>query len=127
MFRAAQRSSSGAPNCIFSLWFIYPCSDRPLSGLSGKWIHFPLSPDNGRSLHGYINQKTQIQFGATDDERCAARNMLSFDKLWNNKFYYKLHLVGISTKSFHRLYSSVRNTGNQRKEDELDRASNKLD
>jgi len=23
----------------------------------------------------------------------------TFNKLWNNKFYYKLHLVGISTES----------------------------
>jgi len=23
----------------------------------------------------------------------------AFNKLWNNKFYYKLHLVGISTES----------------------------
>jgi len=29
MFRAAYCSSSGAPNSIYSLWFIYPCSDRP--------------------------------------------------------------------------------------------------
>jgi len=28
MFRGAPRSSSGAPNCICSLWFIYPCGDR---------------------------------------------------------------------------------------------------
>jgi len=35
MFRAAQRSSSGALNCICSLWFIYTCGDRPLSRLSG--------------------------------------------------------------------------------------------
>jgi hypothetical protein len=27
-------------------------------------------------------------------ESCSALN-----KLWNNKFYYKLHLVGISTES----------------------------
>ena len=24
-----------------------------------------------------------------------------FNKLWNNKFYYKLHLVGISTESYY--------------------------
>jgi hypothetical protein len=52
MFRAAHRSSSGAPNCICSL-------------------------NNGRSPHVYTNQRLQIQFGAPDDERCAARNMLS--------------------------------------------------
>jgi len=38
MFQAAYSSSSGALNCICSLWFIYPCGDRPLSRLSGKWI-----------------------------------------------------------------------------------------
>jgi len=27
MFRAAYRSSSGAPNSICSLWFLYPCGD----------------------------------------------------------------------------------------------------
>jgi hypothetical protein len=32
---------------------------------------------NGRSPHGYINQRLQIEFGAPGDERCAARNMLS--------------------------------------------------
>ena len=36
MFRAAYRSSSGAPNCICSLWFIYTCGDRLLSRLGGN-------------------------------------------------------------------------------------------
>jgi hypothetical protein len=31
MFRAAHRSSSGALNCICSLWFIYPCGERSLT------------------------------------------------------------------------------------------------
>jgi hypothetical protein len=53
---------------------LYPCGDRPLSRLGGK---FPPSLDKGRSPHGYINQRLQIQFGAPDDERYAARNMLS--------------------------------------------------
>jgi hypothetical protein len=75
MFRAAHRSLSGALNCICSLWFICPCGDRPLPRLSGS---FPLSLGNGRSPHGYINQRLQIQFKTPDDERCAARNMLSF-------------------------------------------------
>ena len=149
MFRAAYRSSSGAPNCICSLWFIYPCGDRPLSRLGGNsvptqrppgrqfppikcvmmiaditpwhlaamvhqdgglatadhvgvshpystepeqtqkagkchsrcpgWVgtQSPPSLDNGRSPHGYINQRLQIQFGAPYDEWCTARNMLS--------------------------------------------------
>ena len=36
MFRAAHSSSSGALNYVCSLWFIYPCGDRPLSRLSGE-------------------------------------------------------------------------------------------
>jgi len=67
MFRAAHRSSSGALNCICSLWFIYTCGDRPLSRLSG-------------SPHRIINHRLQIQFRAPDDERCAARNMLSLQR-----------------------------------------------
>ena len=78
MFRATYRPSSGAPNCICNLWFIYPCGDRPLSRL-----------DNGRSPHVYINQRLQIQFRAPDDERYAARNMLRL-QFWNSKFYYKV-------------------------------------
>ena len=43
------------------------------------WVgtQFPHSPNNDRSPQGYINQRLQIQFGAPDDERYAARNMLS--------------------------------------------------
>jgi len=37
----------------------------------------PWRLDNGRSPHGYINQRLHIQPRAPDDERCAARNMLS--------------------------------------------------
>ena len=73
IFPAAHRSSSGALNCICSLWFIYPCVDRPLPKLSGRCLGY------GRSPHGYINQRLQIQFRAPDDERCAARNMLSLE------------------------------------------------
>jgi len=31
MFRAAHRSSSGALNCICSLWFTYTCGDQPVT------------------------------------------------------------------------------------------------
>jgi len=89
MFRAAHRSSSGALNCICSHWFICPYDDWPLPRLSGKWIHFPLSLGNGRSPYGHLNQRLQIQFTAPDVKRCVARSMLSLQKHWNNKFYYK--------------------------------------
>jgi len=32
---------------------------------------------SGRSPHGYVNQRLQIEFRAPDDERYAARNMLN--------------------------------------------------
>jgi len=40
---------------------------------------FPTQPGQRpvTTPHGYINQRLQIQFGTPDDERCAARNMLS--------------------------------------------------
>ena len=38
MFRAAHRLSSGALNCICSLWFIYLCGDRPMPRLNGKCL-----------------------------------------------------------------------------------------
>jgi len=65
MFQAAYRSSSGAPNCIWSLWFTNAC---------GEW---ELRLDTGRSPHAYVNQRLQIHFGAPDDERYASGNMLS--------------------------------------------------
>ena len=76
MFRAAYCSSIEATNCICRLWFIYTCGDRPLSRLGGNW-QFPPNLDNGRSSHVYISQRLQIQFGTPDDERYAARNMMS--------------------------------------------------
>jgi len=46
--------------------------------VKAEWeMDFLLSLDNGRSPHGCINQRLQIQFRAPDDEQCAARNMLS--------------------------------------------------
>jgi hypothetical protein len=66
MFRAAYHPSSGALNCICSLWLTV------VTGRCQVWVgngHFPLRRDNG--------QRLQIQFRAPDDERYAARNMLS--------------------------------------------------
>jgi len=39
-----------------------------------------LNLGNGRSPYGHINQRLLIQFKAPDDERYAARNMLSLEK-----------------------------------------------
>jgi hypothetical protein len=44
-FRAAHRSSSGALNCICSLWFIYPCGDRAIVQAGQRpittWVYKP--------------------------------------------------------------------------------------
>jgi len=45
--------------------------------LSGNSSEFPLNLDNGPSPQVYINQRLQIKFRAPDDERYAARNVLS--------------------------------------------------
>jgi len=77
MFRAAHRSSSGALNCIFSLWFIYPCDDLPLSRLSGSyivWSSWWWAVCRSKHVEPSIN------FGIIN-------------------FITKLHLVGISTES----------------------------
>jgi hypothetical protein len=63
--------------CLCSLWFTYACGVPTQTWLRAvtTWLQ--------------INQRLQIQFRAPDDERCATRNMLSLQKLLNNKFYYK--------------------------------------
>jgi hypothetical protein len=66
MIRAAHRSSSGALYYIFWLWFTWYFLRRH-DFTSSILLH--------RKKY-YINQRLQIQFRATDDEWCAARNML---------------------------------------------------
>jgi hypothetical protein len=70
MFRATYRSSSGALNCICSLWFIYPCGDRLLSRLGGRGCTYSLD---------------LLMISGIPLETCSA-----FNKFWNNKFYYKV-------------------------------------
>ena len=62
MFRAAYRSSSGAPNRICSFWFIYPCGDRPLFRLVTTWLYKPEAAN---------------AVWSSDDEQYVVRNMLS--------------------------------------------------
>ena len=67
MFRAAHRSSSGALT-------VFAASGLYTHIVTGRCL------GNGQSPYGHINQRLQIQFRAPDDERCAARNMLSLQK-----------------------------------------------
>jgi len=64
MSPSKQKQSARSPYCCYCTNLIF--TDP-----------FPLSLDNGRSPHVYINQRQQIQFRAPTDERCAARNMFS--------------------------------------------------
>ena len=52
-------------------------TEEKLDGRCKVKAECPLSLDNGRLPYGHINQRLQVQFIAPDDERCAARNMLS--------------------------------------------------
>jgi hypothetical protein len=60
MFRAAHRSSSGALNCICSLWFIYPCGDRPLPRLNGKCLFVFFS-----NIVSFILSSIQLHFAVS--------------------------------------------------------------
>jgi hypothetical protein len=103
MFRAAHRSSSEDPNCICSLWFIYPCGDRPMSRLGGNshhqelqtvfaasglntnlvtsrcpgWVGVPTQPGQRPVTTWVYKPDAANTVRAPDDERYAARNMLS--------------------------------------------------
>ena len=76
-----------AANTVWSSWWWAVCRSKhvePLKNLgiinSITKLQFPLSLDYGRSPYGHINQRLQIKFYAPDNERCAARNMLSLQK-----------------------------------------------
>jgi len=83
MFRAAYRSSSRALNCICSLWFIYPCGDRPLSRLSG------IFPGCKYSLE-------LLMMSGMPLETCWA-----FNKLWSNKSYYNAASCSTESSTMH--------------------------
>jgi len=72
MFLAAHRSSSGALDCVCSLWFIYYNKIK-------DFVYIIIYTKSFTLLH-YINQGLHIQFGAPDDEQRAARNMLSLQQ-----------------------------------------------
>jgi hypothetical protein len=81
MFWAVRRSSSGAPNCIFSLWFIYTCGDQPLShsALTTAGHHMSIYTSGCKySLELLMMRGVPLEA------------FWAFNKLWNNKFYYKV-------------------------------------
>jgi len=102
MLRAAYRSSSGAPNCLCSLWFIYPCGERPLSRLGTSfstsfkevlnenlltfYLHYMQT-----QLHPYIN-KNQPPPHASDVSSTSLDTLHSFHVCsFLRVFLLKLH------------------------------------
>jgi len=76
LFHADGRVDRQTWRCLSSLFAIL--RKEPEKGVvKSEWELFPLRLDNGRSQHAYVNQRLQIQFRDPDDERYAARNMLS--------------------------------------------------
>ena len=50
----------------------------------------PLSLNNGRSPHVYMMHRMQIQFRVPDVNGVPLETCWASNKLWNNKFYYKV-------------------------------------
>ena len=73
MFRAAHHSSSGAPNCKCSLWFIF---SHPALTTAGHHMCI--------YTRGCKYSLELLMMSGVPLETCWA-----FSKLWNNKFYYK--------------------------------------
>jgi len=73
MFRGTHRPSSEAQNWTSSLWF---CIRQRLLDVEVVGRCSATSASN--NLSRMQNQSLIVQFLASDDERCVARNMLSF-------------------------------------------------
>jgi hypothetical protein len=84
-FRAAYRSSQGAPNCICSLWFIYTYGDWPLSRLIGNSAWTTAGHHMCILTRGCKYSLELLVMSGMPLKMCWA-----FSKLWNNKFYYKV-------------------------------------
>jgi len=98
MFRASLCPSSGAyqlqqqplvyrRNVVVAVLLVVvgptgPTTTNSTAVAKAEWaLECPLSLGNSRSPYGHINQRLQVQFRAPDDERCAARNMFSLQKI----------------------------------------------
>ena len=99
MFRAAHRSSSGALNCICSLWFIYPCGDQPLPRLSGKWeISHSNLATAGHHMGNMVKPEAAtavielLMMGGKTPETCWAVNKCQDNKLENCCIWLVIYL-----------------------------------
>jgi len=87
MFRAAYWSSSGALT-VFAASGLHT---HVVTGRSQVWVgtQFPLRLDYGRSTHGYINQRLQVQLELLMMSGMPLETCWAINERWNNKFYYK--------------------------------------
>jgi hypothetical protein len=89
MFRAAHRSSSGAPN-VFAASGLHT---HVVTGRSQVWVgtgQFWFRLDYGRSPHAYVNRRLQIHLELLMMSGVPLETCWSFNERWNNKFYYKV-------------------------------------
>jgi len=97
MFRAAYRSSSTALN-------VFAVSGLHKHVVTGRCqVRF----DNGRSLHVYVNQRLQIQLELLMMSGMPLETCLTFNKRWNNKFYYKVASCWLFLLSHTTLHGSM--------------------
>ena len=85
MFRAAYRSSSGAPT-VFAAYGLYTHVVTGRSQVCGKSHRL----NYGRSPHAYVNQRLKIQLELLMMSGMPLETFWAFNERWNNKFYYKV-------------------------------------
>jgi hypothetical protein len=97
MFRATDRSSLGAKNCICSLWFICPHGHRPR--LSGHSV--PTQPwQRPVTIRAYKPETANIVWSSWCWAVCRSRHVDPLKIFGIINSISKLHLVGISTEYF---------------------------
>jgi hypothetical protein len=103
MFRASHRSSSRALNCIFSLWFIYPCGDRPLSRLGSSHAVWTTAGHHmGIQIRRCKYSLELLMMSGMPLETCSA-----FNEFWNIKFYYKIAFCWLFILSHTTIHGSM--------------------
>jgi len=114
MFRAAYRSSSGAPNCICSLLFIYPYGDQPLPRLSGHSV--PTQPwQRLFAIWVYKQEAANAVWSSWWWAVCRSKHAEPSKNFGIINSITMLHLVGISTES----YYSTRTVNGMKERDNL--------
>ena len=86
LFRAAYRSSSGAPNYLQPLIYIHMWWPAVVKC---EW-ELPLELDYGRSPHAYVDQRLQIPLELLMMSGIPLESCWAVNERWNNKFCYNV-------------------------------------